>query len=203
MHGYSALLTQSPEMNKIKINLGAKMNRLKMSALVLALLVLAACNKEGATTAAASASTTTEAAAGNAIAFVDTQEGKPLIIDAALFDTPAAKEFLATGKNPYIGNEEAIKKGKRVFGLYSCTQCHGPEAGGQVGPGLVGPTFKYPKNATNKGMFETIWHGTNGGMGGKGIGIMDPTDPKNGVTVDEMLQVIAWVRTHGTITGNE
>ena len=40
--------------------------------------------------------------------------------------------------------------------LYSCTQCHGPEANGQVGPGLVDANFQYPKNATNKGMFETI-----------------------------------------------
>jgi cytochrome c-L len=67
---------------------------------------------------------------------------------------------------------------------------------------LVGPTFKYPKDATNKGMFETIWHGTNGGMGGKGKGIMTPTD---GMTPDEVLKVIAWIRTQGSegLTGNE
>jgi len=110
---------------------------------------------------------------------------------------------LATGKNPYIGNAEAIAKGKKVFQLYSCTQCHGPEAKGQVGPGLIGPTFKYPKDATNKGMFETIWHGTNGGMGAKGIGLMDPTDPKNGITPDELLKIIAWIRSMGGVTGNE
>jgi cytochrome c-L len=184
------------------------MNSLKLSAILLALVtVLAACNKQDAvpaTDAAGAPAAKSEAApSGGGISFVDTQEGKPLVIDAALFSTPAAKEFLATGKNPYIGNEEAIAKGKKVFGLYSCTQCHGPEAGGQVGPGLVGPTFKYPKNATNKGMFETIWHGTNGGMGGKGIGIMNPSNPADGITPDEALQVIAWIRTHGTITGNE
>lgn len=137
-----------------------------------------------------------------AISFVDTQEGKPLEINHTFFDTPAAKEFLATGKNPYVGDEEAIASGKKIFGLYSCTQCHGPTAQGQVGPGLVGPTFKYPKNATNKGMFETIWNGTNGGMGGKGKGIMTPTD---GMTPDEVLKVIAWIRTQGSegLTGNE
>ena len=173
------------------------------------MLGLVACDKTktaaSVTTDAASAvAEAPVAASGNQISFVDTQEGKPLIIDAALFVTPAAKEFLATGKNPYIGNEEAIAKGKRVFGLYSCTQCHGPEGKGQVGPGLVGPTFKYPKNATNKGMFETVWHGTNGGMGAKGVGLMDPTDAKNGITTDELLQVIAWIRTKGDgTTGNE
>jgi cytochrome c-L len=74
-----------------------------------------------------------------------------------------------------------------------------------VGPGLVGPTFQYPKNATNKGMFETVWHGTNNGMGGKGIGIMVPGDTTQGMTTDELLKVIAWIRTKGDtgITGNE
>jgi cytochrome c-L len=188
-----------------------KVKQFKFSViLALMLSALVACNQGTSNTAApaagsADAPAAAPAASGPAIAFVDTQEGKPLVIDAALFDTPAAKEFLATGKNPYIGNEEAIAKGHHVFGLYSCTQCHGPEAKGQVGPGLVGPTFKYPKNATNKGMFETIWHGTNGGMGAKGKGLMDPTDPANGITPDEVLQVIAWVRTKGDggVTGNE
>ena len=169
--------------------------------LILMLMALSACDKKAATSGGTAASAD---AGGPAISFVDTQEGKPLVIDAKLFDTPAAKEFLATGKNSYIGNADAIAKGKKVFGLYSCTQCHGPEAKGQVGPGLVGPTFRYPKDATNKGMFETIWHGTNGGMGAKGLGLMDPTDPKNGITPDEILKVQSWIRSMGTgLTGNE
>jgi cytochrome c-L len=184
------------------------MDKLKIGAfLVLTLSALIGCNKSESTGNVVSTQevqATAPTSIGNSIAFVDTQEGKPLIIDAALFDTPAAKEFLATGKNPYIGDEEAIARGQKVYQLYSCTQCHGPEAKGQVGPGLVGPDFKYPKDATNKGMFETIWHGTNGGMGGKGIGIMDPTDPKNGISPDEMLKVIAWIRSVSSgITGNE
>jgi cytochrome c-L len=138
------------------------------------------------------------------VTFVKTTDGSTFKLDAALFDTPAAKEFLATGKNSYVGNAEAEAKGKKLFGLYSCTQCHGGDAKGQVGPGLVGPTFRYPKDATNKGMFETLWYGTNGGMGGKGLGIMDATDPTNGLKVDELLKVIAWIRTQGKgLTGNE
>ena len=137
------------------------------------------------------------------IDFVTTQDGSALKIDAKLFNTPAAKEFGASGKNPYIGDEKAIAKGKKLFQLYSCTQCHGGDAQGQTGPSLHGPGFKYAKDATNKGMFETIWHGTNGGMGAKGKGLMDPTDPNNGLTVDEALRVIAWIRTHGSTTGNE
>ena len=170
--------------------------------LVLMLSVLAACNKSDSS-AESAAGGETKAAATKSVEFVTTQDGKPLVIDAALFDTPAAKEFLATGKNSYVGNADAIAKGKKVFQLYSCTQCHGPEAKGQVGPGLIGPDYKYPKDMTNKGMFETVWHGTNGGMGAKGIGLMDPTDPKNGITPDELLKIIAWIRSMSTVTGNE
>lgn len=158
------------------------------------LAILSGCSSESNVSSDTDEKPAASVSAVKTIEFVDTQEGKPLIIDAALFDTPAAKEFLTTGNNPYIGNEEAIAIGKKIYQLYSCTQCHGPEAKGQVGPGLTGPNYKYPKNATDKGMFETVWHGTNGGMGAKGIGLMDTTDPKNGITPDEMLKIIAWIR---------
>lgn len=143
------------------------------------------------------------AAGGKMVGFVTTQDGQPLAIKAELFDTPEAKEFMMTGKNPYVGKQEAIDKGKKLFQMYSCTQCHGGDAQGQTGPSLHGPDFKYAKDATNKGMFETIWHGTNGGMGAKGKGLMDPTDPNNGLSVDEALKIIAWVRSHSSFTGNE
>lgn len=172
------------------------LQKLGMS-LVMAMM-LTACGKEGGNMSGGEA-----ASAGQIIDFVTTQDGGPMPIKAELFDTPTAREFGATGKNSYVGNQEAIEKGKKLFQLYSCTQCHGGDAQGQTGPSLHGPDYKYAKNATNKGMFETIWHGTNGGMGGKGKGLMDPTDPSNGLSVDETLKIIAWVRTHGTTTGNE
>lgn len=141
---------------------------------------------------------------GDAIKFITTQDGSALEIKPELFDTPAAKEFLATGKNSYIGNADAVAAGKKLFQMYSCTQCHGGDAGGQTGPSLHGPDFKYAKDATNKGMFETIWHGTNGGMGAKGKGLMDPSDPSNGLMPDEVLKIQAWVRSHNEkLTGNE
>lgn len=182
------------------------MQKMKATVISIALLIgLAACDKNNTETADTSASSPSSAAEApsKSVTFVATQDGAPFQIGPALFTTPEAKEFLATGKNPYIGNPDAIAKGKKVYQLYSCTQCHGPSAQGQVGPGLIGPDYRYPKDATNKGMFETIWHGTNGGMGAKGKGLMDPSDPTNGLTVDETLQIIAWVRSLSTITGNE
>lgn len=172
-------------------------------ALLVLLTGLSACDKNESTSANGGESAAASESSGEAIQFVKTQDGSPLEIKHDLFDTPAAKEFLATGKNPYVGNEDAIKEGKKIFQLYSCTQCHGPEAGGQVGPGLTGPNYNYAKDATNKGMFETVWNGTNGGMGAKGKGLMDPSDPNNGISPDELLKVIAWIRSHGDTTGNE
>lgn len=167
----------------------------------ISVFVLAACDKGG--TAGKSEKVAAVEPSGKIIDFVATQDGSPMPIKSELFDTPAAKEFAATGKNPYIGKQETIDKGKKLFQLYSCTQCHGGDAQGQTGPSLHGPDFKYAKDATNKGMFETIWHGTNGGMGAKGKGLMDPTDPNNGLMPDEVLQIQAWIRTHGKTTGNE
>jgi cytochrome c-L len=177
------------------------MKAMKLAVLAIMACALAACGKSGDN---AKGDTKTAAApAGKMVAFVTTQDGSPLEIKAELFETPEAREFAATGKNPYIGKPEAIDRGKKLFNLYSCTQCHGGDAQGQTGPSLHGPDFRYAKDATNKGMFETIWHGTNGGMGAKGKGLMDPTDPSNGLTPDEVLKIQAWIRSHSSFTGNE
>ena len=136
------------------------------------------------------------ALANAAVSFSSTADGKAITIPAEMFDTPAAKEFLNTGKNSYIGKADAAKAGKKVYQLYSCGQCHGPIGNGQVGPNLRDDTWNYAKNATDKGIFETIWAGTAGGMGAKGKGLMLADDPSQGLTVDEMLKVVAFLRTN-------
>lgn len=177
------------------------MQKFRFGLVALAMVLgLSACGKGGDGAGSGGASAPEEV---KLVDFVTTQDGSPLKLKPELFDTATAKEFAATGKNPYIGNAEAIEKGKKLFQMYSCTQCHGGDAQGQTGPSLHGPDYKYAKDATNKGMFETIWNGTNGGMGAKGKGLMDPTDPNNGLSVDEVLKIIAWIRTHGSSTGNE
>ena len=41
-------------------------------------------------------------------------------------------------------------------------------------------------------------------MGAKGKGLMDPSDPSNGLMPDEVLKIQAWVRSHNDkLTGNE
>ena len=126
--------------------------------------------------------------------FTDTKNGQPLKIDAKQFNTEQSKKFLDTGENPYNGNAEAIANGKKLYQTYSCAQCHGAQAQGQTASGLIGPRYNHSKSATDKGMFEIIWAGTNGGMSGKGRGVMDPSNHSNGLSPDEALKVIAWIR---------
>lgn len=181
-------------------------NQVAISSLTLTLvlsaaLILSACSGKSSDSASDSSAVD---ATGTKVAFVKTQDGSALEIKTELFDTAEAKQFLSSGKNPYIANADAIQKGKKLFQMYSCTACHGGQAEGAVGPNLHGPNFKYAKNATNKGMFETIWNGTNGGMGAKGLGLMDPSDPANGLKPDEVLKIEAWIRSHNDkLTGNE
>ncbi len=98
-------------------------------------------------------------------------------------DTGAVKEFKETGKNPYNGDPEAIKKGGDLY-LSACSGCHGHDAEGKLGPGLADDYWTYPKNATDKGLFETLYEGAQGMMG-----------PQRGnLSIDEMLLIMSWMR---------
>ena len=140
---------------------------------------------------------------------VSTKDNSPLKIKALDTDSAQAKEFLATCKNPYTAkfaaDAEAAKVGKKVLSLNGCTGCHGGNLGGLMAPSLVknGGTgafdtkWVYAKNATDKGMFETISAGTPGTSGG----VMSTWNQNleghvgDGLTNDEILKAIAYIRT--------
>lgn len=97
--------------------------------------------------------------------------------------TDQAKQFLATGENPYRGNADEIKKGYTIFST-ACSGCHGHLAEGKLGPALADDYWTYPKNETDKGLFETIYGGAAGMMG-----------PQKGLLkIDEIMHVMAWLR---------
>jgi cytochrome c-L len=56
-------------------------------------------------------------------------------------------------------------------------------AEGKVGPGLNDSYWTYPKNTTDKGLFETIFGGGQGMMG-----------PHNDLQLNEILLIMAWIR---------
>jgi cytochrome c-L len=116
----------------------------------------------------------------------NTVTGEPLNLDDAPADgkdVAAFKEFMQTGKNPYLGKPDCLAKGEELFSG-ACSGCHGHVAEGKIGPGLNDDYWTYPQNTTDKGMFETVFGGASGQMG----------PMYNSVNVDEMLLVMAWVR---------
>ncbi len=127
---------------------------------------------------------------------VSTKDGSPLPIKPVDTDTPEAKKFLETCINPYTklyaANTEAAKAGKKLFGYYSCTQCHGPDAGGQVGPSITDDRWQYAKHVTDKGMFETIAGGSNGGMFAWHQQVSNNPEL---LPTDDILKIIGWLRT--------
>jgi cytochrome c-L len=97
-------------------------------------------------------------------------------------DTEAVKKFLETGHDPYIEDQTCLPVGEEIF-LTACSGCHGHLAEGKVGPGLNDNYWTYPKNKTDKGLFETIFGGAQGMMG-----------PHNDLQLNEILLVVAWIR---------
>src|SRR3989338_9233533 len=136
---------------------------------------------------------------GNAIAeckFEFTKAGSaPLIIKPTDKDTQEAKEFLATCVNPYTkryaADAEAAKAGKKKFGYYYCTQCHGGKAGGQTGPSITDDRWQYAKLVTDKGMFETIAGGTDAAMPASH---QRPSENPELLSTDDILVIMGWLR---------
>jgi cytochrome c-L len=127
---------------------------------------------------------------------VSTKDNSPLNIKPVEGDTPEALEFLKTCVNPYTklyaADANAAKKGKSRFGYYSCTQCHGPNGDGQVAVSITDDRWQYAKHVTDKGMFETIAGGSNGGMFAWHQQVSNNPELVN---TDDILKMVAWLRT--------
>ena len=77
--------------------------------------------------------------------------------------TPAVEEFHSTARNPYRGDVDAIKAGKKVYQKY-CKTCHLKSGKGRIGPNLVDDKWKYARTGEDKGKFEIIYAGGAGAM---------------------------------------
>jgi cytochrome c-L len=144
-----------------------------------ALFVASGCIVVGAVGAAAEAPPT-------ALDLRNTVTGEPLDLSLARpegRDTPAVKQFLQTGVNPYVDDRSCMAKGESLF-LTACSGCHGQIGEGKIGPGLNDNYWTYPKNEKAQGIFETVFGGARAQMG-----------PHNAdLTLDDILVVTAWVR---------
>jgi len=141
---------------------------------------------------------------------VSTKDGSPLNIKASPDDTPEAKTFLETCVNPYTEmfakDDKAAKKiGRREYTFNNCMGCHGGKLEGVMAPslrkdggqGAFDKQWVYAKNATDKGMFETIAGGTPGKSGGNMFVWHKQLDGHTGegLTTDQILRAIGYIRT--------
>ena len=101
-------------------------------------------------------------------------------------DSPAVKHFKETGKNPYNNDPDAITAGFKLARAVACTHCHGGDLSGLIGPNLTLGNWRYLRDATDRGLFQTIYFGTAGGMAAWG--------KLGSLTEDEILRVMAFVR---------
>lgn len=97
--------------------------------------------------------------------------------------TDAVKSFHDTGKNPYVGNADAIAAGKKLYND-NCQVCHKPDGSGGMGPNLVDDIVVNERANTDVGKFEIIHSGA--------AGAMRPFS-KRGMTQDQILQIIAFI----------
>ena len=99
-------------------------------------------------------------------------------------ETEAVKRFKETGKNAYLGDEQALAEGKKLYRV-ECQACHLPDGAGRIGPTLIADAWKYERAATDVGMFEILYGGASGSM---------QSFARRGMTQDQMLKLIAYVR---------
>jgi cytochrome c-L len=126
-------------------------------------------------------------AAGDVADFKNPLDNSPMTFELqpGEIETPAVKKFKETGDNDYRGNADAMADGKKLY-VSNCIVCHGADGTGKMGPTLVGKDVIYKQVLTDPGMFSIIYGGASGAM---------QSFHRRGMKQDEMLRIIAYVRT--------
>jgi mono/diheme cytochrome c family protein len=102
-------------------------------------------------------------------------------------------------KNPYTGNEEAIKAGRGFFFSYSCNGCHGGTGGGGMGPPINNVVWVY--GSDDDTLYRLITLGSDElqkrGYVRKGMeNVVAPMPPVGQLvdSADHLWKIIAFIR---------
>ncbi|MEO8248674.1 MAG: c-type cytochrome [Burkholderiales bacterium] len=136
---------------------------------------------------AASVSWSGVALSGDLADFKDPFDGSKLSfpLKSGETETAALKKFKETGDNDYRKDSAAIAKGKELYDQW-CQLCHNADGSGKMGPSLISNDPVYKQRKTDPGMFSIIYAGASGAM---------QAFSKRELTQDDMLKIIAYVRT--------
>ena len=113
-------------------------------------------------------------------------DGQPIEVPEAKTKTPALERFKQTGENAYRDDCTAIEQGKALYEQW-CQVCHNSDGSGKMCPALIGSEHVYRQTSTDPGMFAILYVGASGAM----------QSFASRMSQDEMLRVIAYVRTLG------
>ena len=83
--------------------------------------------------------------------------------------------------NPFAGDPEAVKEGRRLYMANGCSACHGPTGGGGMGKPILDDTWVFGSDD------ETLFKLTKGQ-------IPQQTMPKSGLTDEQVWKMLAYVR---------
>jgi cytochrome c-L len=119
------------------------------------------------------------------IVFHNVMDGSPLDLTPKRgeTETAAVRKFKRTGRNPYNGQERALREGRRLYAA-RCQGCHLSNGKGRLGPSLITDRPEYSQSLTDAGMFEIIYGGATGSMQPFSL---------QGLRQDNILKVMAYV----------
>ena len=91
-----------------------------------------------------------------------------------------------TEPDPYLEDPVALQEGRRLFGWYNCSGCHGEHGGGGMGPSLRDPGWMYGNRSDQ--IFNTLVYGRSKGMPAWG----------DKIPADQMWKIVAYVKSLNT-----
>jgi len=80
---------------------------------------------------------------------------------------PGPNRVMNLPRNPYEGNQVALREGRHLFVWMNCSGCHGGHGGGGMGPSLRDVTWKYGNSDAH--IFDSIAEGRAHGMPAWGV----------------------------------